>query len=369
MSIEQLFRQDESWIAMDPVVGCLNNCKYCFLQSYDQTPKKGQIIAQPEETLNHLLSVDNFDDQVELMLGSETDFFMDEKNIEYLLKFLKTYKDKNFENVICLSTKGLVPEYFLQEIEDFPKDKIIFYLSYSGLSKKIEPRTDEKDLQQSFINIKNKGFKIVHYWRPFLPENSSAEKIHEILDFVVNYADCSVCSGLKLNEGILEKISPFWPELLEIDFNFATLSSIWPRQVKDYIFSLVKEKYPNYPLFCLNSCALSFIQEKPEFLGMQGNENCLINNCPKEQRKSCQEFIENRHIDLEEVKKLLISWGLNSDCYFSEEQNTIVLNSSVTHSQMVYLRRVFSIRFITEGSVVSQNEWGGTAINRKEMEI
>lgn len=369
MSVEKLFRQDESWMAIDPVVGCINNCAYCFLKLYDRTPKKGKVLVSPEETLKLLSLKEDFDEDTILMLGSETDFFMNSSNIAYLSEFLKKYQENGFSNLLTLSTKCLVSKEFLKEIEYFPKDKLFFYLSYSGLGKEVEPRTKTEDLRQSFINIKEAGFPLVHYWRPFIPENSSEEAINDILDFVVNYADCSVCSGLKLNEGILKNMAPFWPQLLEQNFNFAQLASVWPKGIKNYIFKTAKEKHPSYPVFSLNSCALSYLQEKPEYLGMQNNENCLINLCPLEQRQICSNFIENRKINILEIKDTLKNWGLNENCYFATDEDSVIVEANLTHAQMIQLRRKFAIKFITAGQIYSENEWGGTAINKQELEI
>lgn len=47
MSISGLVRQDETWIAVDGIVGCKMDCKYCFLQIYNQTPNAGKILTPP----------------------------------------------------------------------------------------------------------------------------------------------------------------------------------------------------------------------------------------------------------------------------------------------------------------------------------
>lgn len=371
MSVKEIYRQDETWLAVDPVVGCIKDCKYCFLQTYNQTPKKGTILAQPQETIAQLHNLETFDAETFLMLGSETDYFMSKKNIDYLLRFLTEYKQSGLKNTICLSTKSEIPADFLKELKNrnFTREDLIFYVSYSGLNKEIEPKTNVEDLRQSFINVKEYDFPAIHYWRPFLPDNSSEEKIDEILNFVSQYADCSICSGLKINDGILKNIAPFWPELLEQNLDYAKIASIWPKGIKQYIFDHGKEQYPDYPIFAINACALSFVKETSQFMGMQEHPDCLIANCPEEQRLMCQNSANHRELDLKAVKQALLEIGKKDNYELSIKGDAILVRGNLTHAQMIYLRRKFHAPFILEGNLKSRNEWGGTAINRADIEI
>ena len=81
------------------------------------------------------------------------------------------------------------------------KDKginVIFYISYSDLGKEYEPSISKEKLINNFKILKENGIDVIHYYRPFLPDNSNPEKIKEVLDTVNKYTDVSVTTGLAL---------------------------------------------------------------------------------------------------------------------------------------------------------------------------
>ena len=75
---------------------------------------------------------------------------------------------------------------------------VVVYLSYSGLPQDLEPNVNKRSIEDNFKRLSRAGIKIVHYFRPFLPQNADKRKIKEILDFVNQYTDTSSIMGLKL---------------------------------------------------------------------------------------------------------------------------------------------------------------------------
>ncbi|MCA9361707.1 hypothetical protein KC845_04105, partial [Candidatus Kaiserbacteria bacterium] len=98
MSIERGIRQDETWITSDPVVGCAKNCNYCFLQGYDKTQKPGMPIMSTEKAVDQIISFENYREDSPVMVGSETDAFMNRSNIDYFTELFKTYAERGLPN-------------------------------------------------------------------------------------------------------------------------------------------------------------------------------------------------------------------------------------------------------------------------------
>lgn len=170
MSIEKIIRQDDTWIAVDPVVGCAKDCQYCFLQIYGATPKKGEVIASPDEAINSLLSYETYRPESPIMLASEADAFMSIPNIAYYSEFLRRYDDRGIGNTLAFVTKCHVPDEFIDLASNLENTRVIFYLSYSGLGKPIEPTTNVPKLRENFRRLSEAGLDVIHYWRPFLPQ-------------------------------------------------------------------------------------------------------------------------------------------------------------------------------------------------------
>ena len=113
---------------------------------------------------------------------------------------LEILAKNKISNPIILITKCLIPNEFVEFLSDLIKDgmNIVVYLSLSGLSKFYEPNINHANIKINFCNLASKGIKIIHYYRPFIPENSDAKSITDILDFVSQYTNVSVITGLKL---------------------------------------------------------------------------------------------------------------------------------------------------------------------------
>ncbi|MCA9387314.1 radical SAM protein, partial [Candidatus Dojkabacteria bacterium] len=252
MSIEMGIRQDDTWIAVDPVVGCAKNCQYCFLQIYGATPKAGEILLSPDEAIDNLMNFETYSPGSTIMIGSETDVFMSKTNINYFTEFIKRYDEREIGNPVAFVTKCHIPDNFIEMVDNLQNTKVIYYLSYSGLSKPIEPTTNIERLRQNFVRLHEAGQDIIHYWRPFLPQNSSHEKIQEVIDHAAKYAKCTVAAGIKLNPGILSNVKEYWPELAKANIDFNQVAAVWPEGVRDYLLNYVVKTYPHYPLYWVN---------------------------------------------------------------------------------------------------------------------
>lgn len=363
--IRQVLRQDETWISVDPVVGCKLNCQYCFLQTYDETPKMSTAIISPEETLDRLVKFQTYRSDSVVMLGSETDFFMDQCNISYLTRLLQLYDEKRIGNVVVLMTKCHIPDEFVKLVQGLQNTKVVFYLSYSGLPHEIEPAVNVHNLRANFERLSAANLEIVHYWRPLIPQNSSPKVMQEVLDFVSQYAKCSRVTGLKLNPEIKRRLW-FWKELKDASIDLRQIGVVWTQQAVDFLEVAKVQSYPDYPLFYTNSCALAYILGVPDFNGFYDSSVCQSNHCPVTQRAICKAAQEGYVPDRKRVEIELKKIGLTGEAVIDQRQRAVMVKEPVEHGILVYLTQVLKYRVISP-DIRSDHEWGGLVIGRESL--
>jgi DNA repair photolyase len=365
--IGENIRQDESWLTIDPIVGCTMNCQYCFLQGYGETPKLGRILLSPQEMIERLLASNYYTPTKFIMLGSETDFFMNSRNTTYLETFLRLYSDLCIQNFIVVVTKNEIRKEFLDFLEKIGFKKLILYFSLSWLPKEIEPGVNRFKLIESMKRVNERKIPVIHYWRPFIPQNSSLNTISEVLSIVTKHAKASVISGLKLNPEIRDKMVNFWPELKEIDdADMSKISNIWPKGVRNVIKSIAQAYYPDYPIVETNSCALSIATNTPDFNLIHGTQHCVENICPAFQRSICLQN-QNQIQSEDEIQKLLDNIGYKGE--FSITNNSLVLHDPLEHGNFLHLRHTLNIQLVLNSGLYSNHEWVGIAAGNSDIEI
>lgn len=369
MAIEQGVRQDETWIAVDPIVGCAKNCQYCFLQLYGATPKRGEVVLMPDESIDNLLSFHTYNPALPIMLGSETDVFMNLPNIEYFTNFLRRYHERGIPNPVALVTKCHIPDSFIEFTNTIPETRIIYYLSYSGLGRPIEPTTNIERVRENFIRLHSVGKDIVHYWRPFMPQNSSPASMMHVIDHVSRYARCTVAAGLKVNPGILAKVQDFWPELAAADIQFDQVAAVWPEGVRDFLRDYMSQVHPDYPFYWVNSCALAYVLDIPEFNGIYKGDMCSEAHCLSGQRGICSHHHDNVHPDNALIQDALDKMNITSDTRLDTANRRLIVDGDIDHGQLIYLRQRLSYPVVTSASVNTENEWGGPVIGRQDLHV
>ena len=190
----KVIQMHDSWLVINSIVGCTNGCKYCFLQATGNNISKPKYLVTPEEAVQKLLTNEYYCPDIPLCLLSNTDSFLNEKNMLYLKNLLTELALNKVKNPIVIITKCFIPDEFIDYVKEITKNdlNIVFYLSYSGLPKKYEPAINADALKSNFVRLHNAGIPMIHYYRPFIPDNSSKEQIEEVLDFVKKYTDVSV---------------------------------------------------------------------------------------------------------------------------------------------------------------------------------
>lgn len=273
-----------SWLVINSIQGCPKDCKYCFLKPDGLNGVLPEEITNPENAVKELIEYKLYNEKTPICLFPNTDIFATDKNIKYLLETLRELKKKVVKNPIVIITKCKIPEEVLKEIIDTELN-IIYFISYSGLDGTIEIGINQEHTKQNFILLKDYDQKVIHYWRPFLPQNSSPEKINEVYDYVKDYASASIVIGLKVKETMIDEydlsaINLTREEILKAD-------SIFDSKTYSYIQDTLKHR-SDYPLFQATSCAISFVLGIPDYKAFYNTKTCeQLNICTEEQRKIC----------------------------------------------------------------------------------
>lgn len=295
-----------TWLVINGIQGCPNKCKYCFLNGVNLTRKKPAVLVQPEVAVKLLKKSQYFNEEIPICIGTQTDIFSTPTNIEYAINLLKELDKNLINNPIIFITKCLIPQYFINVINEYKKKqhKFIFLLSYSGLENDIEIGINQEKIKNNFLTLYYNDIDIIHYWRPFLPQNSTKEKILEVYNFVKNYAKASVAIGLKIQENFVKELN-FWEELEDTP-NICEAESIWSKNGYEYIWGKNSLIDKDYPIYQTTSCAVAYVLHSCDRNAFFNSDTCKkLNKCPMSQRKICKAHIKNNDISVKYVIDLL----------------------------------------------------------------
>jgi hypothetical protein len=352
------YTQFQTWLGeTKSTEGCPVNCTYCFFKLDGQTPKRPDINMSPQETIDALGQAPTYQPEIPINFGSQTDAFSTPKVIAHYKEVLQRYGESDYPNPVVFITKRKIPEDFMVLAKE-TKQPVVFYMSYSGLAGTgLEPTVKKEHIRENFLRLEEYDLPRVHYWRPFMPQNSAPEKISGMLDFVAEHADCSVINGLKLNDGILEHVAPFWPELKQQDYDFQQSGDFWPQGVRSFLQSYARENHPDYPLFFDTACSLSYVLQKPDIQGAYRGEMCADSSCPTSQRDRCaQGFVLPSDLVVHEAAQ---SIGIPPEAVQISD-GRVVVDSEVATGGLVYLRAKLRLPIVSRGVDYKGHNWASS---------
>lgn len=343
-----LVAMHSSWLAIDSIRGCTNGCKYCLFQATGENNCSPKIVGTPSEAIEELLNFKYYDKKIPLCLLPGTDAFLNMENIGYLKNLIYEIINRGIVNDLIFVTKCFIPDDFielLQEVKNTGRN-VVVYLSYSGLGEEIEPNVVKKDIESNFKRLKKANINIVHYFRPFLPQNSTPEKLQEILNFVNQYTDVSTIMGLKLIRNFVDRIRDIWPDLPESREKLLKADSIWPEEAWNYFY----ENYSHSQnLFQTNTCALNCILRRPSPQYFNSEECQSYNLCSDEQRELCAKschYLDRKSV-IHRLYGYLSQLNIPSDemTYCFDENGGIALkNIDLTISDLSYLSFMLNLK-------------------------
>lgn len=359
-----------SWLAINSIVGCPNGCKYCLLQATNDNNCFPRQLVSPKEAVNQLLEYKYYDKDIPLCLLPNTDVFVNPKNIEYLLDLLQELENQNIKNDLIIITKCNITDSVIKKVNKIKEkgQNVVFYISYSGLGKDIEPRISEEILQNNFKKLKENNIDVIHYFRPFLLPNSDPKRIEEILNFVNKYTDVSVTTGLALIETFIDKIE-CWNEVKVNRKLCLKANCVWPESAWNYF----NEDYSHkQQVFQTNTCGLNTKLKRPS-TQYYGTEECLnYNHCSKEQRERCK--LAHQELKKELIKEkcliLLTKLGFNTESVefnFDKFGSLELKNIDLKISDASYLSYKLGVKvYISTNNIVS-NTYNSTLNGAKPL--
>ncbi len=367
INAQRPYTQYGSWLAeTSGILGCPVDCKYCFFQVDGLTPVKPKMGLSPEEIVDKLKDQPTYSPTMPVHFGSKTDAFSTKLTVEYYTQVLQCYGESEYKNPLVFITKKSIPDEFM-DLSSKVKQSVLFYLSLSGLcGTAIEPNVSADVIKENFVRLRAKGLRAIHYWRPFLPQNSRQKDFPEMLDFVTKYATCSVLTGLRMSDGIRSNMISFWPELEKSMADIGTSGEFWPAGVRSHLIAYVQKRYALYPIFLGNTvCSVAYALGKADIAGHYNEPVCRESNCP--QRALCG---QHHHIPTwQTVKKVATAMRLNAND-MTLLQSHISIKGAVASEKITFMRH--ALRFPVISDVVDYStgyNWANVATKEEHRII
>ena len=346
-----------SWLAINSILGCPNGCRYCLLQATGDNLCRPRELVNPKEAVEELLKYKYYDESIPVCLLQNTDVFVNPKNTNYLMELFEEIENHNIKNDLVIITKCDIPDHVIERVKEIKRNgiNVIFYISYSGLGKEIEPRISEDILINNFKKLSENGIDVIHYFRPFLPQNSKPKRIKEILDNVNKYTDISVTTGLALIETFIDKIE-CWYEVKKNKEASLKANCVWPETAWNYF----NDNYSHeQQIFQTNTCGLNTKLKRPSTQYYGSFECKNYNHCSEEQRNRCKKAHQelNQMLVKNKCLKLLEKLGFATnkvEFNFDEYGSLELKNIDLKISDASYLSYVLGVKvYVSTNNIVA----------------
>lgn len=300
-----LVAEHDSWITVDPILGCPADCAYCYLGPLGLRATRPAVRAAPEAVVaaveDHLYGrragvIDPAYDQTPLCVGNYTDMVLTRPNREALVRIVELLAERIPRRPIVVVTKGRLDQELLDTLDasGFP---IFWFLSQSmarheGVPLERGPIADlDTTLDNARLVSRTTHQKAAHFWRPFVaelrPSRADLEKL--VGHLATSGLSGSVVVGLTRGPGV-----PLADERLVtlLDQSMAAPADQW--EVFDEEGWAEAREFAaaaGYPLYRNTSCLLALLSGRAEALGTwrppYAEHRCWPAACPLAQRGRC----------------------------------------------------------------------------------
>ena len=165
LSIEYL----KSYLSINSYIGCTINCAYCFLAPIKIVPMRPIKVMDEKELVEQTINSRYFKENVTVLsLNNRTDPFITTEVAESTYKILKELNDRGLENIVTVTTKGLITEEMARKLSKLENIKLVIIVTFNGINQKIQPISSEVQ-KNTMINIsKYKSIKLLQQCRPII---------------------------------------------------------------------------------------------------------------------------------------------------------------------------------------------------------
>ena len=206
MLTETPIAEHDSWLALDPVWGCANDCGYCFLRGSGLTGTSPCLKFAADAALRDRLAsvLRRCPRDVPVSIGNTTDLFLNPDSRDILFQAARMVAELDPGRLIVMITKAEITAETAQRAADATGGHGLFFLSQS-FAAEYDRRVErggvsaKEGTYRSFERIaKTEGLQAIHFWRPFLQRWNPAEALPgRIRDLQSSGCLCSVVIGLK----------------------------------------------------------------------------------------------------------------------------------------------------------------------------
>ncbi len=341
----------DSWLSLDPIVGCSLDCQYCFMRQTGWTAVRPDrslsVSALTEMLLRHPLFRPHL---TVLSFGNQTDTFLP-GNISYFREFIDHLEARALTNPLVVVTKKHVPEGVIQWATQLRSVRLILCVSYSGLDATVEKGVVSWEAQDNFRRLREAGRPAIHFWRPLTHESGAASVIERVLDVVGSTAEASVYIGLKTSPGMMQvyrengRLIPSGVEVPAGDYI--------PPGVEERLRELAGRRYPGYPLYKHTSCAVSLVLGVPDYNATVFRPVCAESACPSWKRAVCERA--RRRPTAAEVRETL--GALRRDIQFEIVDGAVELEGTVSQEEYSFLLHALGVP-VRARVARTRNVWG-----------
>jgi hypothetical protein len=371
--------EHDTWISIDPILGCPANCTYCYLGPLGLRARRPERRVEPAILASELKSylAERISDdpyrrvaRMPICFGNYTDTFMSSENIEYFCQYAKLHAASFPGHPLCVVTKArLMPAdlHFLDAL----RHPIIFFLSQSFLDRS-EFRTVERGptsrpedtIRNISIISSLRNIRAVHFLRPATKRGvPSLARAFDLLRQVQD-AGClaTVAVGLKVGPGVRLTDAELRDLLGEESKAVPGSSEVFPEDVREYL--LRASRTLDYPVYFHTSCAVALATGSAEMLGTWRepvrSTRCEPCQCPPAQRSRCDlAHHQESAPTIAEIARLSPRFELpTGSLRWSERESAFRLESPVR--QYTFNRLVHALPYRIVGTSVKADEaWLG----------
>ncbi len=294
-STPNLIAQHDSWISVDPIVGCPAACSYCYLAASEFRPQTPSQRVAPEVALDALVAWDERMDSTSnaVCIGNYTDTLMTRANRDYLYKFMRSFADMYPDRTLCLVTKTRIDSGIARDLSSASNGRTVVVFSQSfarELTNNIE-RGPTSDFAATLKGIEAvsaaPGLRAIHFWRPFLKSFNPLDTLRPRIGRL-REAGCVASVVIGYVRHPASDVDVTVSHISEPATQGRPGESIDLRLL-DAAMTVASED--GYPLYRCTSCALALATSSPERLGTSQSphraSDCEAVVCPEPQRARC----------------------------------------------------------------------------------